>query len=153
VTAGLARDGVVLDSAQPPSTLAGRLTRATRSGLKVEVDGAAWVWPTVLDGVQPGDETLIYADVPADKPFRIKVAGQPLPLGGTLGAVERPLLERAWVRARIARLIEMRDAPEKIAGLDRDMGEALKKQAIDLSVKFRVLCPFTSLLVLETEQD
>jgi hypothetical protein len=33
------------------------------------------------------------------------------------------------------------------------MAEALKKQAIDLSVKFRVLCPYTSLLVLETEQD
>jgi tetratricopeptide (TPR) repeat protein len=144
---------VVLDAARPSAALAGRLTRATRSGLKVEVEGAGWVWPSVLDGVQPGDETLIYADVPADKPFRIKVAGQALPLAGTLSNVERPLLERAWVRARIARLMEMRDAPEKVAGLDRDMAEALKKQAIDLSVKYRVLCPFTSLLVLETEQD
>ncbi|HEX2657520.1 MAG TPA: VIT and VWA domain-containing protein, partial [Polyangia bacterium] len=153
VTAGLARDGVVLDAAQPAAALAGRLTRATRSGLKVEVDGAGWVWPSVLDGLQPGDETLIYADVPANKPFRIKVAGQAVPLTGTLSHVERPLLERAWVRARIARLMEMRDAPEKVAGLDRDMADALKKQAIDLSVKYRVLCPFTSLLVLETEQD
>src|SRR3569833_1245388 len=47
----------------------------------------------------------------------------------------------------------MRDAPEKFPGLERDMTEALKKQAIELSVKYRVLCPFTSLLVLETEQD
>ncbi|HEY8924115.1 MAG TPA: VIT domain-containing protein [Polyangia bacterium] len=153
VTAGLPRDGVVLDAAQPSQALAGRMTRATRSGLKVEVEGAGWVWPSTLDGVQPGDEVLVYADLPASRPFRVKVGGALLPVAGTLAPVERPLLERAWVRARIARLLELRDAPEKTAGLDGDMAEALKKQAIDLSVKYRVLCPFTSLLVLETEQD
>jgi len=153
VTAGLPRDGVVLDAAQPSEALAGRMTRATRSGLKVEVAGAGWVWPSTLDGVQPGDEVLVYADLPASRPFQVKVGGTPLGLTGTLAPVERPLLERAWVRARIARLLELRDAPEKTAGLDGDMAEALKKQAIDLSVKHRVLCPFTSLLVLETEQD
>jgi len=153
VTAGLPRDGVVLDATQPAPLVAGRLTRATRSGLKLEIDGAGWVWPSTLDGVQAGDEVLVYADLPAGKPFRIKVDGKPLALAGTLAPVERPLLERAWVRARIARLLEMRDAPEKFPGLERDMTEALKKQAIELSVKYRVLCPFTSLLVLETEQD
>ena len=56
VTAGLPRDGVVLDATQPAEALARRMSRATRSGLKVEVDGAAWVWPSTLDGVQPGDE-------------------------------------------------------------------------------------------------
>lgn len=153
VTAGLARDGVVLDATQPPAVLAARLARATRSGLKLEIDGAGWVWPRTLDGVQAGDETLVYADLPAGKPFRVKVDGRPLALSGTLEPVERPLLERAWVRARIARLLEMRDAPEKFAGVERDLSETLKKQAIELSVRYRVLCPFTSLLVLETEQD
>ena len=153
VTAGLARDGVVLDASQPPATVAARLTRATRSGLKVEIDGAGWVWPSTLDGVQAGDETLVYADLPAGKPFRVKVDGKLLALSGTLAPVERPLLERAWVRARIARLLEMRDAPERFPGLERDLADALKKQAIELSVRYRVLCPFTSLLVLETEQD
>ena len=33
------------------------------------------------------------------------------------------------------------------------MKDVFKKQAIELSIKNRVLCPFTSLLVLETEQD
>jgi len=153
VTAGLARDGVVLDGNEASSRSASRLTRATRSGLKVEIDGAGWVWPSTLDGVQAGDQTLVYADLPAGQPFRVKVGGRPLSLEGTLATVERSLVERAWVRARIARLMEMRDTPEKFPGLDRDMSEALKKQAIELSVKFRVLCPFTSLLVLETEQD
>ncbi len=150
VTAGLPRDGVVLDGTQPAATLARRLTRATRSGVKVEVDGAGWVWPSVLDGIQPGDEVLVYADLPRDRPFQLKVGGARLPLAGALDPAPRPLLERAWVQARIARVLEQRDA---LAGRDRDLAQALKKQAIELSVQNRVLCPFTSLLVLETEQD
>ncbi|MBC8133749.1 MAG: hypothetical protein H7X95_12265 [Deltaproteobacteria bacterium] len=152
VTAGLARDGVVLDGTRlsSPEVSARRLTRATRSGVKVAVDGAGWVWPAVLNGVQPGDEVLVYADLPRDRPFHLKIDGVPLNVAGGLVSVPGPLLERAWVRARIARVIEQRD---NAAASDRDLAEALKKQAIDLSVKYRVLCPFTSLLVLETEQD
>ncbi|HEY5089008.1 MAG TPA: VIT domain-containing protein, partial [Polyangia bacterium] len=150
VTSGLPRDGVVLDGTQPAATLARRLTRATRSGVKVEIDGAGWVWPSVLDGIQAGDEVLVFADLPRDRPFALKVGGVPLPLTGTLAPAPRPLLERAWVQARIARVLEQRDA---LAGRDRDLAQALEKQAIDLSVQNRVLCPFTSLLVLETEQD
>src|SRR4029077_10653800 len=56
VTAGLARDGVVLDATQPAAAVAHRLTRATRSGIKLEVDGAGWIWPNTLTGVQAGDE-------------------------------------------------------------------------------------------------
>lgn len=150
VTAGLANDGVVLDSARPVELLSQKLTRATRSGLTVQVDGAGWVWPNVLNGVQPGDEVVVYADLPSDKPFGIKVAGAPLKLAGALAAVERPLLERAWVKARIGRLSEQRD---NAMASDADLADALKKQAIELSTKYRVLSPFTSLLVLETEQD
>jgi hypothetical protein len=153
VTAGLARDGVVLDATRPAAALAGRLTRATRSGLKLEIDGAGWVWPSVVNGVQPGDELLVYADLPSDKPLRIKVAGQPLALAGTLAPVDRPLIERAWVKARIARLLDLHDRNESATGVDPDMRDVFKKQAIELSIKNRVLCSFTSLLVLETEQD
>jgi hypothetical protein len=150
VTSGLARDGVVLDATRPAGLLAHKLTRATRSGIKLEIEGAGWVWPNVLNGVQPGDELLVYADLPADKPLRVKVGGAPLALSGALASVERPLLERAWVKARIDRLGQQRDA---VSDSDRDLAEALKKQAIELSTKHRVLSPFTSLLVLETEQD
>jgi Vault protein inter-alpha-trypsin domain/von Willebrand factor type A domain len=157
-TAGLARDGVVLDAAQPAAALAHRLMRATRSGLKLEVDGAGWIWPSVINGVQPGDEMLVYADLPADKPLRVKVAGQPLALAGALASVDRPLLERAWVKARIARLLDLHDRNEGAgagagAGVDPDRRDVFKKQAIELSIQNRVLCPYTSLLVLESEQD
>ena len=150
VTAGLAHDGVVLRADDPASELVRRLTHATRSGITIAVDGAGWVWPSVVNGVQPGDEILVYADLPPAVPFRLKVAGAPVALAGVLAPTPRPLLERAWVRARIARIIEQRDT---IAAKDRDLAAALKKQAIDLSIQNRVLCPFTSLLVLETEQD
>jgi len=150
VTAGLPQDGLVLEAEQDAAIAVRRLTRATRSGITIAVDGAGWVWPSVVNGVQPGDEILVYADLPPEVPFRLKVAGAPVALAGALAPTPRPLLERAWVRARIARIIEQRDA---VATKDRDLAAALKKQAIDLSIQSRVLCPFTSLLVLETEQD
>ena len=150
VTAGLAQDGLVLEGAQEAPVVVRRLSRATRSGITIAVDGAGWVWPNVVNGVQPGDEILVYADLPPEVPFRLKVAGVPVPLAGLLAPTPRPLLERAWVRARIARIIDQRDT---IAAKDRDLAAALKKQAIELSIQSRVLCPFTSLLVLETEQD
>jgi tetratricopeptide (TPR) repeat protein len=150
VTGGLAHDGVVLDAEEAAPVLVRRLTQATRSGITIAVDGAGWVWPNVVNGVQPGDEVLVYADLPPEVPFRLKVAGAPVVLTGALGPTARPLLERAWVRARIARILEQRDA---VASQDRDLAAALRKQAIDLSIQNRVLCPFTSLLVLETEQD
>ncbi|MES1172306.1 MAG: VIT domain-containing protein [Bacteroidota bacterium] len=150
VTAGLAKDGVVLDGTQAAAVSARRLLYATRSGIKVAIDGAGWVWPSTLNGIQPGDEVLVYADLPRDRSFRLTVDGVPLKTAGALMPVERPLLERSWVRARIARLIEQRD---DVAAADRDLADALRKQVIELSVRHRVLSPFTSLLVLETEQD
>ncbi len=150
VTAGLPADGVVVAADDEGPAIMRRLTRATRSGITIGVDGAGWVWPSVVNGVQPGDEVLVYADLPADAPFRLKIAGVAATPAGALAPTPRPLLERAWVRARIARIIEERDT---VASKDRDLAAALKKQAIDLSIQNRVLCPFTSLLVLETEQD
>jgi hypothetical protein len=150
VTAGLPQDGIVLNSDEGAESAVRRLTRATRSGITIAVDGAGWVWPNVVNGVQPGDEILVYADLPPEVPFRLKIAGAPATLTGTLAPTPRPLLERAWVRARIARILEQRDA---VTAKDGDLAAALKQQAIDLSIRNRVLCPFTSLLVLETEQD
>ena len=62
VTGNLKQDGRNLDGAAPLPEIARRLTLASRSGLRVAVEGAAWVWPSKLDGVQPGDQVLVYAD-------------------------------------------------------------------------------------------
>ncbi len=149
-TGNLPHDGQRIDGAAPLAEISRRLTLACRSGIKVKVDGAAWIWPETLDGVQPGDEALVYADLPADRPLRLTLAGKAARLGGELASAERPLLERAWAQARIERLVHLRDtAPEG----DEDLRRALTLQITEVSVKHRVLSPFTALLVLETEYD
>jgi tetratricopeptide (TPR) repeat protein len=149
-TGNLAHDGQRIDGAAPLAEISRRLTLACRSGIRVKVDGAAWSWPEALDGVQPGDEALVYADLPADRPLRLTLNGRAAKLGGELAATERPLLERAWAQARIDRLVHLRDAASEG---DEDLRRALTLQITEVSVKHRVLSPFTALLVLETEHD
>ncbi|WP_433931424.1 AgmX/PglI C-terminal domain-containing protein [Sorangium cellulosum] len=143
VTAGLPRDGAVIDGARGAAEVERRLASATRSGIAVSVEGARWVWPRALHGMQAGDEALVYAEVPAELPVRITVDGRTA--APDLRGVERPLLERAWARAKIDGLLA-REAP----GAEQD---ALRRQIVDLSIAHRVLSPYTALLVLETEGD
>jgi hypothetical protein len=148
-TGNLAHDGQRLNGSAPLSEIARRLTLACRSGIPVTIEGAAWVWPETLDGVQPGDETLVYADLPADRPLRLSLAGRPIELGEPASA-ERPLLERAWAQGRIERLLHLREiTPEG----DEDLRRALGLQIVEVSVKHRVLSPFTAMLVLESEDE
>jgi hypothetical protein len=149
--AGLARDGIVVDDREGAETIARRLGSATRSGIAVAVRGAAWSYPRTLDGAQPGDEFLVYAqklpregaqgDMPA---FAVTVDGvQSAPLD--LRPVERPLLERAWAQARIASLLDREG--------ERGNHEGTRQEIVDLSTSHRILSPYTALLVLETEAD
>lgn len=150
-TAGLAHDGVVIDGALPITEIGHKLSHSTTSGLKVQVPGAKWVWPQQLDGVQPGDEVLIFTDLPAGKPFSLMLSGKPVELSSkSLTQAPRPLLQRAWVRARINRLMHQ---AETLGAGDPDLQTALRTQVIGLSTEHRVLSPYTALLVLETERD
>jgi hypothetical protein len=145
-TAGLARDGVVVEGTSTPEQLARRLGEATKSGIEVKVDGASWQYPKKLDGVQAGDEVFVYAEVPAAQAVKVSVGGSPA-RGVELMAADRPLLERAWAQAKIASLVD------RAAKEDGPRASDTKKQIIDLSVSRRVLSPYTGLLVLETEAD
>ncbi len=149
-TGNLAHDGQRIDGAAPLAEIARRLTLACRSGIPVAVAGAAWVWPDTLDGIQPGDETLVYADLPAKRTLRLTVGGRPMELGGEVASAERPLLERAWAQARIERLLHLRETAS--AG-DDDLRQALGLEIVEVSVKHRVLSPFTAMLVLESASD
>jgi vault protein inter-alpha-trypsin-like protein len=148
-TGNLAHDGQRIDGAAPLAEIARRLTLACRSGIPVAIAGAAWVWPDTLDGIQPGDETLVYADLPAKKELRLTVGGRSLALGEVASA-ERPLLERAWAQARIERLLHLRETAS--AG-DDDLRRALGLEIVEVSVRNRVLSPFTAMLVLESTWD
>ncbi len=144
VTAGLAHDGVVVDGSEGAATLVRRLEAGTRSAVAVAVPGASWSYPTKLDGVQPGDEVLVYAELAAATPVQLAVGGGPT---RTLDAlpIDRPLLERAWAQAKIASL----EAVER----DRGKSPDLEREIVDLSVGHRVLSAYTALLVLESDAD
>jgi hypothetical protein len=102
-TGNLPHDGQRIDGDAPLSEIARRLILRCRSGIRVAVEGAAWVWPETLDGVQPGDERLVFADLPKGSDLRLSLDGKRVALSGELASVERPLLERAWAQARIDR--------------------------------------------------
>ncbi|MGV3619816.1 MAG: VIT domain-containing protein [Archangium sp.] len=149
VQGSLERDGAVLDGSLSPTQLARRLSLSTKSKLDVKVEGATAVWPTTLSGVQAGDAVLVYAQVPANVAFKPSIGGRALEVApAKLVSVDRPLLERAWARARIAQLEEQLEradgVPEK---------QKLKDAIVDMSIKSRVLSSLTALLVLETEDD
>jgi len=92
-TGNLAFDGQRIDGAAPLAEIARRLTLACRSGIPVAIAGAAWVWPDTLDGVQPGDEALVYADLPAKQTLHLTVGDRQLALGEVASA-ERPATPR-----------------------------------------------------------
>ncbi len=144
VTSGLARDGVVLDGAQETSEIERRLNLATKSGIDVEVAGARFAYPHRIDGVQPGDEVLVYAELDGNAPVRLFVGGVKLD-AGPLTPVERPLLARAVAQAKIA---DRLDAERRGEG-----SETLQQEVVALSTEYRVLSPYTSMLVLESEAD
>ena len=138
----LPRDGVVVAANERPETIAKKLGEETRSGIPVVVEGATWAWPQKLDGVQAGDEITIYAEVPANKPVRIAVGGKPAQ-NMELRQTARPLVQRVIAQAQVASLLE-RELQTK---------QDLKKEITALAVRHRVLCPYTAMLVLETEHD
>ncbi len=151
IASGLPQAGVLLSPQQDIKDSARRMNLPTRSGIKISVKNANWVWPLTLDGAQPGDEYLVYADVPAHQAVQIAANGVGmLSPYQTLLQVPRPLLQRAWVNARLQRLAHQRDT---LGAQDVDLKEALKTQMIALSTRHRVLCDYTALLVLETEAD
>ncbi len=140
--AGLAHDGVVVDASMDVSAFKRRLTESTRD-VDVAVEGASFVWPTRLHGMQAGDDALVYAQIPAGAPLRVSVAGEAFKTLDTT-TVDRPLLERAWTKAKIASLLDLKN--------DASRAE-VNKQIVALSVSHRVLTPLTGLLVLETDAD
>jgi outer membrane protein OmpA-like peptidoglycan-associated protein len=145
VSAPEGRRGIVADSSAPPLDIARRLTRTARP-VSLRVPGSQWSSPSELSAVEPGDQVLVYAELPEATPLTVDTGAGPAPVP-TIDA-PAPLLERALARARIAELLRRRD------GLSDDAERsALRQKVVFLSTQHRVLTPFTGFLVLETEAD
>ena len=150
----LASDGVVLDQELTAKEKLQRLSSAVLSGIEVDVAGAEWVYPRRVDGLQPGDDVLVFALLPTaigPAPITISLSG---PVARRFSiettAVARPMLERAAAGARIRELSALRDDLALTASADR---ARLREQITRLSIEQRVVADYTALLVLETEQD
>ncbi|MCA9707259.1 MAG: AgmX/PglI C-terminal domain-containing protein [Myxococcales bacterium] len=151
-TAGLPHDGVVADARLPGDRLARKLRLATLSEVELSVPGASWVWPRTVDGLQPGDEVLVYAQLPQDAAMTVVTEGtSTVRTEVPLHPVDRPLLHRAWVGARIEALQLQHDKLD--AERDAKSRQRLHDEIVGLSTKHRVLSDATALLVLETEHD
>jgi tetratricopeptide (TPR) repeat protein len=142
------RDGVVLHAEVRAEEVAGRLGQRAVSGVRVEVAGARWVSPAQLDGVQDGDETLIYAELePAaeDVPRRALAFELSGPLAAhfdvALTHTPAPLVDAAHAGARIAELERRGD------------GDAARRQILDLATHAHVLCRASAFVVLESDAD
>jgi TonB family protein len=144
VTAKLPRAGVVVGAEAGAGEVASRLSKATRSSVDIEVAGASWWSPKTLEGLQPGDEVTVLATLEGDGPPWISIDGKALP-ALKLKKADPHLLRQAWARARIDSLLEQ----ERREG----RSDATAERITALSVTHRVLSPYTSLLVLETEAD
>lgn len=60
---GGAASGMVIDGAQPLDVVVGRLLAPVLRAVAVVVPGSRWVSPSRLDGVQPGDSVVVYAEL------------------------------------------------------------------------------------------
>jgi hypothetical protein len=149
VTAGLPRDGAVIDGDKGASEALTRLSARTFSKLAVSLEGAKFVWPKQVDGLQPGDAVLVVAELPAAAPMKLTLGGNAVALEISPFKPELPMLERAVVQGRLE---ELQDRIDRVADGPKQKGE-LKAQAVKLSTTYRVLSPYTALLVLETEAD
>jgi tetratricopeptide (TPR) repeat protein len=140
VSSHLGQAGAVVDGSLTAPAMIGKLTHRAYARAKVEVPGARWVWPAHLEAVQPGDQRLVFADLPEGTAMEVKLEGVDLESEQVeLRQTERPLLERAWIGAEIARL--------------HANGQSSKERILELSKRHRVMSPYTALLVLETDAD
>lgn len=146
-SSGLPEHGVVLAPQHGRLDLAG-LALTSHGRIVVHVPGSSWSWPDHVDGLQPGQSLLVYAELPQDQPLQVQLSGA-VSETVQLQATDAPsvLLERAAVAAHIRLLLQQAaeaQGPQEVA---------LREQATLLSVRHRVLCPETALLVLESEAD
>ncbi len=153
-TAGLSRAGSVVDARLPRDEIATKLRRTTLADLEVSVPGASFVWPPTLRGLQPGDEALVYAELPPELAMRVVLEGdddiaspsEPI----ALTSAAEPLLARALAGARIDALtLQRSELPPEAA----ESRTRLQSEIVALSTRHRVVSDFTALLVLETEAD
>ena len=125
-----------------------KLTSSVYNNIAIKVSGSNWYWPEKVEALQTNEPLIVFAERKARQGNKLRISVGNKHWNLTSKAANPILLKREWVRARLNKLLSMEDKAQ-----DRDMKSAFHNQIISLSVKERVLSPYTSLLVLETEND
>ncbi len=142
--------GLVLDAKDGADANVRALTHQSVSGVAVEVEGASWVWPQTLNGLRPGQEALVFAELPEPgSSARVSLSGPVLDQTEIpLTPVASPLLSRAAAGARIASLTR-----ECNNCSDEQQKNLLRRKVVEMSTRCRVVSDFTAMVVLENDWD
>ncbi len=149
VTGPLPHGGVVLDATHDLERSALRLLQPTMDNVRLRVPGATWFRPQTLQGVQPGDHVIVYAELPGNRPLQVQVTGATTHVQSiALEQTASPLVDHMWMHGKVQGMVD------RLATMhDATRSEKLRQQVIDLSVRHRVFNDFTAFLVLETNAD
>jgi len=125
-----------------------KLTSTVYADIPIKMSGSTWFWPEKVEALQTNEPLIVFGELSSDKNRTINISVGDKNWSLTTKSANPILLKREWVRARLDKLLDMEDNAQ-----DKDLKSAFHNEIINLSVKRRVMSPYTSLLVLETEAD
>jgi len=149
--------GIVSSLTLSDAQIKRKLTSPVYADIPITVSGSNWYWPSKVEALQTNEPLIIFAERQIasnpSKGINISIGDKKFPLSQMPPKASKSkgialLLKREWVRARLDKLLALEDNSS-----DPDQKNAFHNEIINLSVKERVLSPYTSLLVLETEDD
>ncbi len=144
-TTGL-RTGALLEGVASDQAFE-RLLRRGTSPLRIRVPNSSFSFPERISAAGGRDEALVFAELTAEGPFEVVLEGTRYAFPSSVTA-SPALVERALARARIEKLVS-----DHAATSDEAIRNRIQRRVVSLSRKHQVLSPFTSLLVLESEED
>lgn len=117
---------------------------------KVEIPDANWFYTDSSASIQPGDTITVFGEMKeptTQNKINLMLDGKTIK-NLKFVTTEPLLLDREVTAARINRLLSRAEIES-----NSDISKGLKLQAVNLSTSFRIQCPLTSFLVLETAED
>jgi len=149
--------GIVASLTLSDAQIKRKLTSPVYADIPISVSGSNWYWPEKVEALQTNEPLIIFAERQIasnqSKGVNISIGDKNFPISKMPPQASKSkgislLLKREWVQARLDKLLALEDNSS-----DPDQKNAFHNEIINLSVKERVLSPYTSLLVLETEDD
>jgi tetratricopeptide (TPR) repeat protein len=126
------------------------LRRKVGVSFQVRAPGAEWVQPDFFEDVQDGVELVAFVKGGSSQIRFDQLGGATHKIAASAVKVAgfAPLLERLAYKSYLTHLDRLRGKTQDVKERKR-----LQKEQLEISLKHRVLCSLTSMLVLESERD